>query len=39
VSKKWLCVNKELAYNRTIMGTNKEGLINMGEFLDKDTHK
>jgi hypothetical protein len=39
ISKKWLCINEELAYRKIINCTNKAYIINLGEYLDKVIHK
>jgi hypothetical protein len=35
LSKKWLYINNELAYRKTITYTNKASIINLEEYLDK----
>jgi hypothetical protein len=39
ISKKWLCINEELAYRKPINCANKAHIINLGEYLDEVRHK
>jgi hypothetical protein len=39
MSKKWLCINEELAYRKIINCTNKAHIVNLGKYLDKVRHK
>jgi hypothetical protein len=38
-SKKWLYINEELTYKKTMNCTNKNHIIHLGEYLDKVKHK
>jgi hypothetical protein len=38
MSKKWLCINEELAHREVIKCTNKAHIINLGEYLDEVRH-
>jgi hypothetical protein len=39
VNKKWLCVNEELAYKKTVNCANKNHIIHLGKYFDKVKHK
>jgi hypothetical protein len=39
MNKKWLCINEELTYKKTVNCTNKAHTIHLGEYLDKVKHK
>jgi hypothetical protein len=39
INKKWLCINEELAYKKTVTCTNIARRIHLGKYLDKVKHK
>jgi hypothetical protein len=39
VNKKWLCINEDVAYKKTVNCTNKNHIIYLGNYLDKVKHK
>jgi hypothetical protein len=39
MNEKWLCINEELSYKKTVKCTNKANIIYLGKYLDKFKYK